>query len=111
MKTNKGKFYVFTSNNVIEITGIYKRIILSISFYLVFILLASISLSSILEYYTKKKIKNEINVLKEQKELTYSLCNKMQIDILKPVVEAVPLFRDPKDKERFLIVVSAQPPF
>ena len=31
----------------------------------------------------------------------------MQINILKPVVEAVPLFRDPKDKEKFLIVVSA----
>lgn len=31
----------------------------------------------------------------------------MQIDILKPVVEAVPLFRDTKDKEKFLIVVSA----
>ena len=28
----------------------------------------------------------------------------MQIDILKPVVEAFPLFRDPKDKEKFLIV-------
>jgi len=31
----------------------------------------------------------------------------MQIDILKPIVEAVPLFRDIKDKEKFLIVVSA----
>ena len=31
----------------------------------------------------------------------------MQIDILKSVVEAFPLFRDPKDKEKFLIVVSA----
>jgi len=31
----------------------------------------------------------------------------MQIDVLKPIVEAVPLFRDIKDKEKFLIVVSA----
>lgn len=31
----------------------------------------------------------------------------MQIDVLKPVVEAVPLFRDTKDKEKFLILVSA----
>jgi len=31
----------------------------------------------------------------------------MQIDILKPIVESVPLFRDIKDKEKFLIVVSA----
>ncbi|MCL0088902.1 UPF0175 family protein [Dehalococcoidia bacterium] len=31
----------------------------------------------------------------------------MQIDILKPIVEAVPLFSDVQDKEKFLIVVSA----
>ncbi len=30
----------------------------------------------------------------------------MQIDILKPIVEAVPLFRNIEDKEKFLIVVS-----
>ena len=31
----------------------------------------------------------------------------MQIDILKPIVESVPLFRNIEDKEKFLIVVSA----
>jgi predicted HTH domain antitoxin len=31
----------------------------------------------------------------------------MQIDVLKPIVEAVPLFRNTEDKEKFLIVVSA----
>ncbi|MCL0087429.1 UPF0175 family protein [Dehalococcoidia bacterium] len=31
----------------------------------------------------------------------------MQIDMLKPIVEAVPLFSDVQDKEKFLIVVSA----
>lgn len=31
----------------------------------------------------------------------------MQIDVLKPIVEAVPLFRNMEDKEKFLIVVSA----
>jgi len=31
----------------------------------------------------------------------------MQIDVLKPIVEAVPLFRNIEDKEKFLIVVSA----
>jgi predicted HTH domain antitoxin len=31
----------------------------------------------------------------------------MQIDVLKPIVEAVPLFRNTGDKEKFLIVVSA----
>lgn len=31
----------------------------------------------------------------------------MQIDILKPIVELVPLFRNIEDKEKFLVVVSA----
>ena len=31
----------------------------------------------------------------------------MQIDVLKPIVKAVPLFRNIEDKEKFLIVVSA----
>ena len=31
----------------------------------------------------------------------------MQIDVLKPIVEAVPLFRNIEDKEKFLVVVSA----
>ena len=31
----------------------------------------------------------------------------MQIDVLKPIVEAVPLFKNIEDKEKFLIVVSA----
>ena len=31
----------------------------------------------------------------------------MQIDVLKLIVEAVPLFRNIEDKEKFLIVVSA----
>ena len=31
----------------------------------------------------------------------------MQIAVLKPIVEAVPLFRNVEDKEKFLIVVSA----
>ncbi len=31
----------------------------------------------------------------------------MQIDVLKPIVEAVPLFSNIKDKEKLLIVVSA----
>jgi predicted HTH domain antitoxin len=31
----------------------------------------------------------------------------MQIDILKPIVESLPLFRNIEDKEKFLIVVSA----
>lgn len=31
----------------------------------------------------------------------------MQIDVLKPIVAAVPLFRNIEDKEKFLIVVSA----
>ena len=31
----------------------------------------------------------------------------MQIDILKPIVELVPLFRNIEDKEKYLIVVSA----
>jgi len=31
----------------------------------------------------------------------------MQINVLKPIVEALPLFRNIEDKEKFLIVVSA----
>jgi len=31
----------------------------------------------------------------------------MQIDVLKPIVESVPLFRNIEDKEKFLVVVSA----
>jgi predicted HTH domain antitoxin len=31
----------------------------------------------------------------------------MQIDVLKPIVEAVPLFSNIEDKEKLLIVVSA----
>ena len=31
----------------------------------------------------------------------------MQIDVLKPIVESVPLFRSIEDKEKFLVVVSA----
>ncbi len=31
----------------------------------------------------------------------------MQIDVLKPIVESVPLFRKIEDKEKFLVVVSA----
>ena len=31
----------------------------------------------------------------------------MQIDVLRPILEAVPLFRNIEDKEKFLIVVSA----
>jgi predicted HTH domain antitoxin len=31
----------------------------------------------------------------------------MQIDVLKPIVEAVPLFKKIEDKEKLLVVVSA----
>ena len=31
----------------------------------------------------------------------------MQIDVLKPIVEAVPLFNNIEDKEKLLVVVSA----
>ena len=31
----------------------------------------------------------------------------MQIDVLKPIVESVPLFKKKEDKEKLLIVVSA----
>ena len=33
--------------------------------------------------------------------------NNMQIDMLKPIIEAVPLFNNIQDKEKNLIVVSA----
>jgi len=87
MKFKKGTLLVQTSNNIIDITNIYKKIVSPVALFVVFILSSSIFLSSILVHYEEKIIKKEISSLKIQKENISLVHSNLEKDVLKIINE------------------------
>lgn len=87
MKFNKGKLLVITTKKLLEINNIHKKILFYLGLLAAFILLTSILLSSILVHYRKKKIENEISVLKRQKEIIYLQYNNLKEEVSNIIIE------------------------
>ena len=81
MRFPKGKFIILTSNNFKEINLSSKILLYYLILFFAFLIFTSGILSSILAYYDKKKIENEISNLNQQKEFISNQYNKVSKEI------------------------------